>query len=76
LARIHGISPQNKYLKELCLQRQWNLMVQFLWGGYEFSFVVWDCSSKGFRSQVLYHILLNYIQVMKAGRWIRYYIAL
>lgn len=22
LARIHGISPQNKYLKELCLQRQ------------------------------------------------------
>jgi hypothetical protein len=39
----------------------------FLCGGYVFSFVVWDCSRIGFRSQALYHILLNYIQVMKAG---------
>ena len=39
----------------------------FFCGGYVFSFVVWDCSRKGFRSQALHHILLNYIQVMKAG---------
>jgi hypothetical protein len=40
-------------------------------GGNVFSFVVWDCSSKGIMSQVLCLILLNHIQVMKSGRWIR-----
>ncbi|KAJ6859284.1 hypothetical protein NC652_041561 [Populus alba x Populus x berolinensis] len=54
LARIQGFTLKNRCLKELCLN--------------VFSFVVWDCSSKGIMSQVLCLILLNHIQVMKSGR--------
>ncbi|KAJ6952689.1 hypothetical protein NC653_041736 [Populus alba x Populus x berolinensis] len=54
LARIQGFTLQNRCLKELCLN--------------VFSFVVWDCSSKGTMSQVLCLTLLNHIQVTKSGR--------